>query len=69
MTEHLSFFIPRKLKLERGADVAPVIASPLANLDLVERLKNGVLLNETVHSTFFDEDSKGYIKYPTRSNQ
>ncbi|MEO2203107.1 hypothetical protein ABGV42_05120 [Paenibacillus pabuli] len=52
--------------LDNGiADIVPVGAWSLANLDLVERLKTRAPLNEADPKTFFAVGSKGYTDYPT----
>ncbi len=47
------------------ADITPVGAWPLANPDLVERLKLNDPMNEPDKATFYGGDSHGYTDYPT----
>ncbi len=49
------------------ADLAAVGAFALANPDLVERLRDGVTLNDPDPSTFYGGGEHGYTDYPVRS--
>jgi N-ethylmaleimide reductase len=59
----------RVADLEAGlADVIALGVLPLANPDLVERLKTGAPLNAPDPSTFYGGDEHGYTDYPTLEN-
>lgn len=52
--------------LVRGeADLVSFGAPFLANPDLVERFRAGLLLNSPDRSTFYGGDARGYTDYPT----
>jgi N-ethylmaleimide reductase len=47
------------------ADVITVGATALANPDLVHRVRTGAPLNEPDRTTFYGGDERGYLDYPT----